>query len=66
MEGREVRSNMNYHGDDDDDDDEKCLLAEEAPAYRKKFTLPFLRYVNAFLALIFIDGIQAVVLWLTG
>lgn len=34
--------------------------------FRRRYTLPFLRYVNILLAVVFIDGIVSIVLWLTG
>ena len=37
-----------------------------AEGRRHRYTLPTFRYVNIVLALIFIDGVVSVVLWLVG
>ena len=45
------------------DMDEEDLSLE---GRRHRYTLPNFRYVNIVLAVIFIDGVVSVVLWLTG
>ena len=43
------------------DDEDLCLEGQ-----RHRYTLPSFRYVNIVLAVIFVDGLVSVVLWLVG